>query len=228
MSNTFVSIGPMYFENLSLDYAPSFFQVKVPVAPGSNTLKASFRAIAGGWGGSQFEPQFLVSYGAPIAFDEANKYTPNTTTLFDATAPVADGGTSEAGVSEAGPSSSDEVTNYTATIDVPAGTTEAYVMLVNKGQAEAYYLDLAFTQDGVFVDSGPEAEPEASTDSGAAGSVSVPDAEVDGGTPEGQPATTTPEADDGCGCRVPRSSSPAGALALGLAMGAWMIRRRRF
>lgn len=152
MSNTFVSIGPMYFENLSLDYAPSFFQVKVPVAPGSNTLKASFRAIAGGWGGSQFEPQFLVSYGAPIAFDEANKYTPNTTTLFDATAPVADGGTSEAGVSEAGPSSSDEVTNYTATIDVPAGTTEAYVMLVNKGQAEAYYLDLAFTQDGVFVD----------------------------------------------------------------------------
>jgi len=227
MSNTFVSIGPMYFQNLSLDYAPSFFQVKVPVAPGTTSLKTTFRAIAGGWGGSQFEPQFLVSYGAPIAFDEANKFTPNTTTLFDATTPTADGGTSEAGVTDAGPSSSDEVKNYSATIDVPAGTTEAYVMLVNKGQAEAYFLDLAFTQDGVFEDAGPDAEQEAAAETGAAGSVSAPDAEVDSGTPEGQPATTTPEADDGCGCRVPRSTSGTGALAIGLAAAALLLRRRR-
>lgn len=212
LANTMIMGGMMEF-NAQLQYAPAFFQVKVPIAAGTTELVATFKALSSGYGGSSFSPSFLVNYTTPITFDPDNAYASNTTDMFKATTPS----TGDAG-------SSATTKPYTAHIPIPAGTTTAYVMLVNAGNGGAYFIDLAFNAD--VADAGEDASEDTSVvDTGAAGSPGLDAAAA--GSAGAAPAADPGEVGGGCGCAVPRSTSGTGLAALLLAAAAWLARRKR-
>jgi len=101
----------------------------------------------------------------------------------------------------------------TAVLEVPAGTTSAYVMIVNAGDQDGGYKSLAFEFSGT-PDAGPaDGGDDAGTDAGTGGSAAK---KADSG------------GDDGCGCRAAGSARSGWTLALGaLALGALVGRRRR-
>lgn len=219
LANTLVASGMMYF-NMTVPYAPSHYQVHIPLAAGTQQLTATFKALGGGFGGGTtqpFAPSFLVNFGAAIKFDLKNGLVANTKTLIAATLPGAASG--DAGTDatvDAGRPSGNGSSVYTATITVPDGATDAYVMLVNKGDMETNYIDLAFTTvGGTATDAGVTPMPEAAPPSDAA-TDAASDAGATGATAEG----------GGCSCRSVPSSSGSGALGLLVAFAAWLLRRK--
>lgn len=188
----------------SISYAPGVVQFHVKMQPATQLVAkfAKLTASTGGGGfgqGTPFAPQVLVRWGSqPITFDWSNG--------LDSTADVTADATASGNA-------------YTATIDVPAEVTDAYVMVANTGQTSGLYKSVDFAFQGTpTVDAGTDAGDDASPD---------------GGTDDAAPPDDTaaaPASDDGggCGCRTAGdpTSSGIGWLA-GLAMSAIAARRRR-
>jgi len=178
--------------------APGIVQAHGVVAPTDAKLtvtiatKAAGPANPLGGGGTPFTPVALVKYGKPIAWTKASGGFTN-----DASKTI-------------------ELTTGTkpeATFDLPAGTTDVYVQIGNKGDSDGAYDDLTLTLIPAAVDPPVMADPPAA-------------APVDNA-----PKT---ESDSGCGCSTPGhesrgSSVPMGGLFAGLAVmaGAGVVRRRR-
>jgi MYXO-CTERM domain-containing protein len=109
----------------------------------------------------------------------------------------------------------------TAQIDVPEGATELYLMIVNLGDHDGRFTDLALLQQ--------KSQPGSGGTGGVSGSGGV------GGTTAGAAGTTTAEPEDteltpggGCACiTAPPGSDPAKLWLAGLAALALLRRRRR-
>ena len=175
-------------------YAPGVLQFKVAI-PAATELSVSFSEVKTGGGGtsifgggSPFTPSVVVRFGdAPIEF----AYSPG----FEATADV----TLEAPINGG---------KGVATVAVPAGAQNAYVMVVNTGDQSGGYrgVNFAFSGQPPAPDAGPV------------------DAGADGGAP---PKSAEPADDEGCGCRTVGGRS-GGAWWLGAALlGVVALRRRR-
>ncbi len=145
-----------------------------------------------GGGGDPFVPKFLVRFGKePITFT----YKPTTTNPDVVVIDGVKGGS-----------------KYTASIDVPAGTTDAYVMVGSIGQVDGAYTD--FTLNATV------GEPMGTGGAGGAGG-----AGGSGGAGGGGGDDLSVE---GCGCSLPGSSAPEGAAFAALAaLGLVAARRRR-
>lgn len=204
MANTFTAAGTQELGTLgaSRDWAPGLFQVKVPLSAGSSKVKVTFSELSSGSGmpfsqGTPFTPALLVGFDQQIEFDASGKA--NTSTLVDA---------------------SSKSLVWTAEFPVTAGASEAYVMIVNKGQMGGYYYGIKIEET---TSSLPEAGPDAPAGEDAAEEASV---EQDSGTE--QPSTTSGDDDGGCGCRVPAQGKVPGSAAALLALaGLAALRRRR-
>jgi MYXO-CTERM domain-containing protein len=191
-------------------YAPGPFQVHVPLAPNTVSLRVEMRdiqatgATGGGGGGMSvpYTPAALARFALdPISFG----YDPELTS--NALDPV--------NMTKAG-------NRYSAELDVPAGATEAFVMIVNMGDQSGLYTDLQFTM--------VEGEPDAGGVAGSGGSAGTPaeDAGISGeaGTLSADPGKQLLEPKGGCTCRSAggRGGSPNILLLAGL--GALLFRRR--
>ncbi len=179
-------------------YAPGVIQFHASV-PAATQMTVSFSQVQTGGGasspfggGTPFTPQLVVRFGdEPISFDYGSGFTPSADLTVDMPINASKG---------------------SATVDVPAGATSVYVMVVNTGQTSGGYKNVDFAFDGA---------PAA--DAGADGGVS--DAGADAGPPPGDKSS---EDDSGCGCRTAGENSPSAAWALALAaLGLVFARRRR-
>ncbi len=199
---------------VAMPYAPGVFQAHVPLAADAAKLQASFSLLIPGGGNplptgnTPYAPAFLVSFDQPIAFDISGSVKANTDVLVAATK---------------------SSTVYSADIDIPAGSTSAYVMVVNKGQTDGYYTQLTFkTLNDVTA---PDAGADAAGDSGGdQPDAAVPDAPDDAAQPGAQPQNAAAPSGDsgGCGCQLPaHHERGAGALALLVALAGSIVARRR-
>jgi MYXO-CTERM domain-containing protein len=173
-------------------YSPGVVQVhqKLPENPTKLTVKFTRVEIGGGLGagGAPFAPKLLVRFGAePIKFT----YQPP-----DATADVVLVDPMKSG------------TEYTATVDIPSGAKDVYVMIGSTGTVDGAYTALKLTAEAVVVDT-------SSSSSGAGGS-----------GPNDNPES---EEIGGCGCALPgQETDRAGAaIAAIAALGLLAARRRR-
>jgi MYXO-CTERM domain-containing protein len=177
------------------DTAPGLIQVHTAVGPADATLTVSFttRKSSGGGnplagGATPFAPVVLAKFGKAIT------WTPNRGQgTHDA---------DQAVVPEAG-------VRQTAAFVVPAGATDVWVQIANKGDSDGTYDDVALDLAPAAV-TPPAAEP----------------ASADAGTPA--PA----QADSGCGCSTPGQASsgggaPLAGLVAGLVLAIGGLRRRR-
>ena len=176
------------------DLVPGILQVHAKSAATDGTLVVSFSAKASsgggnplGGGGTPFAPVALVKFGKAITWTVSRG---DATHDADKTLGMTTG------------------TRPTATFEVPAGTTDIYVQIANKGDTDGAYDNLTVDLSPAAVD--PVADP-----------VGVPVADPN--------STAKPESDSGCGCSAPgRSSSlPVGALLGAVALAAVVVRRRR-
>lgn len=179
-------------------FAPGIFQVKVPLSEGATKVKVSFKELSTGSSsmlsqGTPFTPAILVGFDKEIEFD--SNASANTQTVVDATKSSG---------------------SWVAEFDVPAGSSEAYAMIVNKGDLGAYYNKIEFQITGADADAGGDAAPE-----DAGGDAAT---EEDSGT--GEPAPKAEE-DDGCGCRMPGGHSGSSVSAALLALAGLLAARHR-
>ncbi len=128
LSKTSANLG-----NNSLGYAPGVFQVRVPLPENTNSLTLDFEGAmqsgGGGLGGpmGSFTPKIIVRFGEePITFSYGPFAVAEGTIAIDA-----EGG-------------GEGLVPYFGTVDVPAGTKTAYVMIGNSGDADGIITNLAF------------------------------------------------------------------------------------
>jgi MYXO-CTERM domain-containing protein len=218
MGRAFISVGKsMLAGGGLLPYAPGLFQVRVPLPADAELLGVSFSELnrgggAGGFPGAQgdaFKPAVIVSFDEAISFQAGVS-----TNAGDAVEADKSGG------------------KYTAQLEVPAGATKAYVMLVNLGDSDGYFSSLAFDTAIDAPDAGADDASTANEDAGV--DVPEPDAAQteDAGTASGPglSAAASDAAEGGCGCRAPGAAASlhgTGAAALLALFGALVARRRR-
>jgi MYXO-CTERM domain-containing protein len=176
------------------ELAPGLIQVHTAVGPADATLTVSFTTRKGGGGGNPlggsatpFAPVVLAKFGKAIT------WTPNRGQgTHDA---------DQAVVPEAG-------VRQTAAFVVPAGATDVWVQIANKGDSDGNY-------DDVVLDLAPAAVTPPGADTAGA----------DAGP------TAPAQADTGCGCSTPGQASGGGAplagLVAGLVLAIGGLRRRR-
>lgn len=149
-----------------------------------------------GGGGDPFVPKFLVRFGKePITFTYKPTVTNPDVLAVDA---------------------AKEGSNYTATVDVPPGTTDVHVMVASIGEVDGAYTDLtmAATIGAPMGTGGSGGAGVGGGDTGGAGT---------GGTGGGDDVAVS-----GCGCSTPGDSAPEGAAFAALAaLGLIAARRRR-
>jgi hypothetical protein len=156
------------------------------------TTKAAAPASPLGGGGTPFAPVALVKYGHAITWTKASGgFTNDASKTIELTTG----------------------TKRVATFDIPAGTTDVYVQIGNKGDTDGAYDALTLTLVPAAVDPPVMADPPAAA------------------PPENAPKT---ESVSGCGCSTPGRRSDRGSFALGglfaalaLMVGAGVVRRRR-
>jgi len=174
--------------------APGILQAHGVVAATDAKLTVTIATKAAGpanplaGGGTPFTPVALVKYGKAITWTKASgAFTHDASKTIELTTG----------------------TKPEATFDLPAGTTDVYVQIANKGDSDGAYDDLTLTLVPAAVDP-PVADPPAAA------------------PPDNAPKT---ESDSGCGCSTPghQGSLPTGGLFAGLALmaGAGVVRRRR-
>jgi MYXO-CTERM domain-containing protein len=189
-------------------WTPGVIQFHDALPAGATNLTVSFADVQvgggggglGGGGGTPFTPQILVRFATdPIQF----KYKPLTAQAEDVVVDATKSGST-----------------YTAIIPVPAGSAEAYVMVVSTGESDGAYTKMSLTTDSTPVDM------STSTGVGGGGSSSTTTtAGVGGGSASGGGDQVV----DGCGCSVPggEEKSTAAAFAAIAALGLMASRRRR-
>lgn len=184
-------------KNAAGGWTPGVIQTHFTMPANSGKLTVTFTEVNVGGGGNPlsmgtpFKAKLLVRFGAdPVQFT----YKPTATT--DDVLAV---DTMKSGQ------------QHTATIDVPAGATEVYVMVGSTGQLDGAYTNLAMS-----------AEPAVPMGSGGAGGTGATSSTTGSG---GGPSE---DSGDGCGCEVPGapSSDNAWFAALGL-VGFFALRRAR-
>ncbi len=231
LGNSFAAGGKTEFAGgATLPWVPGLLQTHVPLSVGAANIHAKFSEMVSSLSslpissGTPFKPAFLVNFGAEISFTTSGTLKANTDTVIDATKTTAG------------------AIVWAADIAVPAGATDAYIMVVNKGDRGSNYYDVTFDQTTVG-DAGPEAavdgaSPEAAIDAQPDGTTPpTPDASADSVAPQPDAADEPIEteqpaqaADDsgGCGCRTAGADSSRGGVLLGaLALAAVLARRRR-
>jgi MYXO-CTERM domain-containing protein len=178
-------------------WTPGVVQAHYKLPANSAKLTVDFKKVdiggGGGFGtmGTPFKPTLLVRFdAAPITFTY-KPLTPAANTQV--VAPTAMGN------------------NYTATIDVPAGATDAYVMVGSSGSSDGAYTALSLTA---------MAGSSTSTSTSSGGDVTSSAASTGG---------ATGDMDSGCGCAVPGSDPLEGTATLAAiaALGLALARRRR-
>lgn len=178
------------------EFAPGIIQVHAKSTAAAGSLVVSFTSRKAAAGGNPLAGQatpyaavVLAKFGKPIT------WTPN--------AKTGGGHDADKVVDAVG------TTKQTATFEVPAGTTDVFIQVANKGESDGAY-------DEVSLAFGPSTtEPPVATEPPVT-------------TPSAEPA----KADSGCGCSTPGQTSGAlGGLPLGLVAGlaiaAGVVRRRR-
>ncbi|MDW8251089.1 MAG: MYXO-CTERM sorting domain-containing protein [Myxococcales bacterium] len=211
---------------ISKGFNPGVVQFHKKLDPGTTRLVVTFKksaisSVGGagnpfGGGGTPFSPVVGVNFGAPITF--TLKPYKAIETLVTAEPKL-------------------DKTTYTVSFDVPAGTSDAYVMISNKGQQDGAFtaVDLLVEADPPAGGAGGEAGAGGSEQAGAGGSggsdISPSGAGGEAGfhTSEapGAAAPPTDTADNsGCGCRT-TSTSPTGGGFVWVVAALLAVRRRR-
>lgn len=175
------------------DLVPGIIQVhaKPAATDGSLVVTIAAKASSGnanplGGGGTPFTPVALVKFGKAITWTVSRgSATHDADKKIDMTT-----GTSP-----------------TATFEIPAGTTDVFVQIANKGETDGAYDNVRLELSPAAVDPSTEEPPV---------------------TPAATPVDLR-EDGTGCGCATPgRSPSlPVGALFAALALAAGVVRRRR-
>ncbi|MEO5728083.1 MAG: MYXO-CTERM sorting domain-containing protein [Byssovorax sp.] len=186
-------------------WTPGVVQIHNALPAGATNLTVTFTSVAlgggggiGGGGGTAFTPQIMVRFSKdPIQF----KYKPLTAQAENVLVDATKSGST-----------------YTASIPVPAGSAEAYVMVVSSGETDGAYTKLALVTDSVV-------EPTTSTGTGVGGGSTTSTTTGAGGGADGG----EDEVVGGCGCSVPGAGekSTAAAIAAIAALGLVASRRRR-
>lgn len=178
------------------ELAPGIIQVHEKVGAADTTLVVSIttRAASGGGnplggGGTPFTPVALVKFGKPLTWTvsrgDASHDADKTLAMTEGTRP-------------------------SATFEIPAGTTDVYVQIANKGDSDGAYNNVALALAPAAVDP-PATEPPPG---------------------EGGPLTKK-ESTTGCACSTlgapatPTSSIPLAGLLAALGLAAGVVRRRR-
>lgn len=183
-------------------WTPGVVQVHVPVTEDTVKLDVEITSvnIGGGGlggGGTPFTPKFLFKLGKdPITFEYG---------------PLAAAGVTAVDGAKAG-------SKYTGTIDVPAGTTDVYVMIGSTGSNDGAYTSFIATPTIGSTGTGGAGGTGGEGGGGAGGATST------GGSGGDDTAVS------GCGCSVPGDDRglPEGvALAAIAALGLIAARRRR-
>ena len=207
-AESFLTPGKSLFAaGSTLEFAPSTFQIEVPIPTGAAVIDASFKKVirSGGlsmpsMGNTPFDPAYIVSFDAPISFDWSAK-TNNASEPVD--------------VEISG-------SRLQASFDVPDGAQTAYFMLVNRGDDNGYVTSLSFDFEGEVM------PPDAGTDAAPEDAAVVDAATEDAGTQPSGPGASSDSDDGGCGCRTAGTSSQRGlGLAAMLAMLGFGVARRR-
>jgi MYXO-CTERM domain-containing protein len=191
-------------------WTPGVVQVHDKLPDGTTKLDMQITSVAVGggglgMGGTPFTPKFLVRFGKdPIQF----KYKPLATSADVVVVDATKNGSA-----------------YNASVDVPAGTAELYVMVVSTGQSDGAYTKMVLTPSSAPVMTGSGGSGGAGGTGGSGGGVAPGGAGGTGGTGgAGGDSTVT----SGCGCSLPGSGAPEGAaLAALAALGLAAQRRRR-
>jgi len=177
------------------EMAPGIIQVHTKVGAADGKLVVSFKARAASGGGNPlggqgtpFTPVALVKFGKAITW------------TFNKKAGEAAHDADKAVDMQAG-------TRPSATFEIPAGTTDLFIQIGNKGDTDGAYDDLKIELSPATVEP-VEPEPEL-----------PPPAET---TP---PGTTTTES--GCAVSAPGMSTSFGGLLAGLGLAVGILRRRR-
>jgi len=181
----------------SKGWTPGVVQVHYKLPDGTSKLAVDLKKvdIGGGgilgMGGTPFKPKVLVHFGdQPITFTYGPLAGPADLQQLDPTASGND---------------------YAITVDIPAGTTDAWVMIGSAGQTDGAYTTLSLTASGDM--------PMTSSSSSTSSSSGEASSSSSGGTTESS----------GCGCAVPGEDGTRNGAALGAlaALGLLLSRRRR-
>lgn len=194
-------------------WTPGVIQIHDALPSGASNLQVSFTAIdigggggLGGPAGTPFTPQILVRFAKdPIQF----KYKPLTAQADDVVV------------------SADKVgSSYSAAIPVPAGATDAYVMVLSSGESDGAYTKLSLVTDSVPAETTSTTTSTTTTGAGGGSTTSTTSTTTGagGGSSGGEDQLV-----DGCGCAVPGAGekSTGAALAAIAALGLMASRRRR-
>ena len=192
-------------------WTPGIIQFHDALPAGTTNLTVAFTEVMVGGGGlgggmgTPFTPQILVRFAKdPVQF----KYKPLTAQADDVLAPAAKSGS-----------------GYTANIPVPAGATEAFVMVVSSGEMDGAYTKMVLTADSAPIDM----TTSTSTGAGGSASTSTTTGTTGAGVGGGSASGGGDQVVDGCGCSVPGGDekSTGAVIAAIAALGLIASRRRR-
>jgi MYXO-CTERM domain-containing protein len=191
-------------------WTPGVIQFHDALAAGTTNLAVSFTEVAVGGGGlgggmgTPFTPQVVVRFGKdPVQF----KYKPLAAQADDVVVVATKAGST-----------------YEAMIAVPAGATDAYVMVVSSGEMDGAYTKMTLTADSNPIDT------STSTGVGGGSSTSATTTSTAAtGTGAGGGGGTDDQTVGGCGCSVPggEETQTGAAIAAIAALGLIASRRRR-
>jgi MYXO-CTERM domain-containing protein len=185
------------------NWTPGVVQVHYKLPANTNTLAIGLTSVDIGGGnpltgatGTPFAPKMLVRFGAdPIQFTYQPFKGPSDLVAVDGTASGND---------------------YNASVDIPAGATDVYVMIGSSGQTDGAYTALKLTAS----EQAPSTTSSSSSSSSSSGA---------GGSSSSSSSGSMSNTSGGCGCAVPGEGGEKTGAALGLLAGLGLLigRRRR-
>ena len=179
-------------------WTPGVVQMHLTIPSDAAKLSVNIKKVdiggggALGGGGTPFTPKFLVRFSKdPINFTYKPLKTADDVMVLD--------GAANGSV-------------YTLDVDVPAGSTDAYVMVGSTGQTDGAYTAFSASTTPGTIGTGGAGGAGGSTGGGGAGTTTNVDETAKG---------------DGCGCAIPGESKGNGAAVALLAAASLLARGRR-